>query len=129
MMATKTKLPMTNELVLALLAKKYASNPEMLAAVKKNPRKVLELHNDALQVKTVQNTAHVLHVCVPDYGALKTLEEQKLAQISAGTSMPASGTSGSGASGLQVEIDNLHTHTTPAGRPDSYIPIFAVAWN
>ena len=122
MMATKTKLPMTNELVLALLAKKYASNPEMLAAVKEDPRKVLELHNDALQVKTVQNTAHVLHVCVPDYGALKTVEEQKLAQISAGTSMPA-------ASELQVEIDNLHTHTAPAGRPDSYIPIFAVAWN
>ena len=121
MMATKTKLPMINELVLALLAKKYAGSPEMLAAVKENPRKALELRDDSLQVKMVQNTAQVLHVCVPDYAALQTVKEQQLAQISAGTSLPGQTSPGSGAYDLAGNL-----HTSPQGQPESYIPLFTV---
>ena len=85
---TPATLPMTNELVSVLLAKKCADDHALLAAVRENPRKALEVRNDVANVRTVQNTPAVLHVCVPDYEALRACGERELTQVSGGISEP-----------------------------------------
>ena len=82
---TAIEIPAANEVVSALLAKKYAADRALLAVVKSDPRKVLDTPETALQVRTVQNTADVLHVCVPDYEAMSELKSDELESISGGT--------------------------------------------
>ncbi len=86
---TTIQIPATNEVVSALLAKKYAADKALLAAVKSDPAKALNVRDAALKVRTVQNTAAVVHVCVPDYQAMRALESSDLEQISGGTATSA----------------------------------------
>lgn len=85
---TPATLPVTNELVSVLWAKKCADDHTLLAAVRENPRKALKVRDDAADVITVQNTPTVLHVCVPDYEALRACGERELTQVSGGLSEP-----------------------------------------
>lgn len=82
------QVPAANEIVSAPLAKKYAADKTLLAAVKSDPAKALNVHDAALRVRTVRNTAGVVHVCVPDYQAMRALESSDLEQISGPTSAP-----------------------------------------
>ena len=82
------QIPAANEVVSALLAKKYVADKALLTAVKNDPRKVLDMRETALQVRTVQNTAEVLNVCVPDYEAMSALKSDELENIAGGTLTP-----------------------------------------
>ena len=80
------KIPATNEIFSVLLAKKCAGDEALLAAIKSNPVKALDMRDTTLRVRAVQNTRDVLHVCVPDYEAMRELEGSELEQLSGGVS-------------------------------------------
>ena len=86
----KQKILLTNEIASALLAKKCAGDKALLSAVKSDPGEALDMRETALQVRTVQNTADVLHVCVPSYEALNKVNDGELNQVSGGVSHPDS---------------------------------------
>ena len=79
------QIPAANEVVAVLLAKKCVDDKALLAAVKSDPVKAFDIRDATLRVRTVQNTRDVLHVCVPDYGAMQELESDELEQVSGGT--------------------------------------------
>ena len=83
------QIPASNEVVSALLAKKCVDDKALLTAIKSDPAKALNMRGSSMQVRAVQNTRDVLHVCVPDYGALREeaiqeLKSGELGQISGG---------------------------------------------
>jgi len=83
------ELPMTNEIVSVLWAKKCLDDKAWGQQVQSNPAAAIEWANDAQSVATVQNTADTLNICVPDYqamndGSLSEISEEQMAGVSGG---------------------------------------------
>ena len=80
------QIPAANEVVSALLAKKCVDDKALLAAIKSDPAKALNMRDTTVRVRAVQNTRDLLHVCVPDYEAIQELDSSELEQVSGGLS-------------------------------------------
>ncbi len=90
-METKTtQLPITNEIVSVLQAKKFLDDRTLLAAVRADPAKALAKPVPGLSVRTVQNTRDTMNICIPDYQAIRdgtayaALDDKQMAQVSGG---------------------------------------------
>jgi len=84
-----------NELVSVHLAARCANNGEFMAAMRDDAKAALlsclpegSVIGDDIAVRAEQNTADVMHICVPDYSVLdqfeKHLTDEQLAKISGG---------------------------------------------
>ncbi|MDD9807479.1 MAG: hypothetical protein OXU34_04305 [Gammaproteobacteria bacterium] len=73
-MKTKTtQLPMTKEIASVMWAGKCLKDKAWARQVQSDPAKILGREFPGEQIRTVQNTADTLHICVPHYEA--TLDE------------------------------------------------------
>ena len=91
MMETKiTQLPMATEIASAMVAKRCLEDRKFLAEIKADPVNVLGKMPSGQQVRTVQNTSDMLHVCVPDYPAADNgavhnqLSDEQMKDVSGG---------------------------------------------
>ena len=87
---THTQVPVTNEIVSVIWAKKCLEDRNLLAETKADPAaKALGGKTASMQVHAVQNTADTLNICIPDYkamndGTFDRLADEQMADVSGG---------------------------------------------
>ncbi len=85
MMETRvTQLPMTGEIASAMVAKRCLEDQNFLAKIKADPVNAFGKMPAGQQIRTVQNTSDMLHVCVPDYAAHNQLSDEQMKNVSGG---------------------------------------------
>ncbi len=91
-MKTKTaKLPLTKEIASAMWAWKCSQNQAWRKRIEANPEEILKDYSVTVeQVRTVQNTPDLLHICVPDYQTMRdydAMNDEEMGQVSGGFGM------------------------------------------
>ena len=85
MMETRvTQLPMTGEIASAMVAKRCLEDQNFLAKIKADPVNAFGKMPAGQQIRTVQNTSDMLHVCVPDYAAHNQLSDEQMKDVAGG---------------------------------------------
>ncbi|MDD9807480.1 MAG: hypothetical protein OXU34_04310 [Gammaproteobacteria bacterium] len=85
-----TQVPVTNEIVSVIWAKKCLEDRNLLAETKADPAtKAFGGKASSMQVRAVQNTSDTLNICIPDYaalndGTLDRLADKQMADVSGG---------------------------------------------
>ncbi len=91
-METKTtKLPLIKEIASAMWAWKCSQNQAWRKRIEANPEEILKDYSVTVeQVRTVQNTPDLLHICVPDYQTMRdydAMNDEEMGQVSGGVGL------------------------------------------
>jgi len=86
------QLPMTKEIASVVWAEKYLKDQAWARQVHSDPAKTLGRQFPGEQIRTVQNTADTLHICVPHYEATldEVLDDEALDGVAGGFSFEPS---------------------------------------
>lgn len=88
-METNIQVPVTNEIISVIWAKKCVEDRNLLAETKADPAAGALGGKASMQVRAVQNTADTLNICIPDYramndGTLDRLADEQMANVAGG---------------------------------------------